>query len=207
MRDDLKSFFLAPKTPKQRQYEALRAYVIEQASAKEAAGRFGFTKKSLYALAHDLRNGKLDLFPKRITGPKDRRATPYIRQKVCALRKQGLSVIDIVESVKNENILLSQSTIERIVRDAGFGKLPRRTAIQRGLSKKNTALSMPSHNLDFAELKPFYADCQVAGIFFFLPYIIESGIMDVLDELQLPQSGQIGKSMGADFLFRRHDKP
>jgi len=193
MQDDLKSFFLAPKSPKQRQYEALRAYVIEQAPAKDAAGRFGFTKKSLYALAHDLRNGKLDLFPKHITGPKNRRATPYVRQKVCALRKQGLSSIDIVESVKNENILLSQSTVERIVRDAGFGKLPRRTAIQRGLSKKNTALSMSSQNLDFDELEPFYADCQVAGIFFFLPYIIESGIMDVLDELSLPQSGQIGK--------------
>ncbi|MFH1616452.1 MAG: transposase [Planctomycetota bacterium] len=135
----------------------------------------------------------LTFFQKYITGPKDRRATPYIRQKVCALRKQGLSSIDIVESLKNENIPLSQSTVERIIRDAGFGKLPRRTATQRGLSKKNTVLSMPSQNLDFDELEPFYADCQVAGIFFFLPYIIESGIMDVLDELPLPQSGQIGK--------------
>jgi len=42
---------------------------------------------------------------------------------------------------------------------------------------------VPSQNLDFDELEPFYADCQVAGIFFFLPYIIESPIMDVLDEL------------------------
>jgi len=33
----------------------------------------------------------------------------------------------------------------------------------------------------------------VAGLFFFLPYIIESGMMGVLDELPLPQSGQIGK--------------
>jgi len=193
MRDDLKSFFLAPKTPKQRQYEALRAYVIEGISARQAAGRFGFTEKSLYALAHDLRRAKLDLFPRGTTGPNDRRATPYIRQKVCALRKQGLSVIDIVESVKDENILLSQSTVERIVKDAGFGKLHRRTTTQRGLSKKNTVLPPPSQNLDFDELEPFYADCQVAGIFLFLPYIIESGIMDVLDKLPLPQSGQIGK--------------
>ena len=75
MRDDLKSFFLAPKTSKQRQYEALRAYVIDEIPANQAAQRFGFTEKSLYALAHDLRKGKLDVFPKRITGPKDRRTT------------------------------------------------------------------------------------------------------------------------------------
>ena len=152
MRDDLKPFFLVPKTPKQRQYEALRAYVMQETSAREAAGRFGFTEKSLYTLAHDLRKGKLDLFPKRSTGPKDRRATPYVRQKVCALRKQGLSVIDIVESLKDGDILLSQSTVERIAKDAGFGKLSRRTATQRGLSKRNMLLPVPSQNLDFDEL-------------------------------------------------------
>ncbi len=64
MRDDLKSLFLAPKTSKQRQYEALRAYVIDEASASQVADRFGFTEKSLYALAHDLRTGKLNIFPK-----------------------------------------------------------------------------------------------------------------------------------------------
>lgn len=192
MHEDLKSFFLAPKTPKQRQYEALRAYVVEQLPAKQVARRFGYTQRSLYTMADDFRRGKLDIFPKSSTGPKDRRATPYVRQKICALRKQGLSVVDIAGSVKNENILLSQSTVERILKDDGFGKLPRRTAVQRGLSKKNTVLPVPSQNLDFDQLEPFYADCQVAGIFFFLPYLIESGIMDVLDELELPRSSQIG---------------
>lgn len=33
MRDDLKSFFLAPQTSRQRQYEALRAYVIDEIPA------------------------------------------------------------------------------------------------------------------------------------------------------------------------------
>lgn len=75
MRDDLKSFFLAPQTPKQRQYEALRAYVLDEIPAREVAQRFGFTEHSLYTLAHDLRCGKLELFPQRSPGPKDRRVT------------------------------------------------------------------------------------------------------------------------------------
>lgn len=186
MRDDLKSFFLAPRTSKQRQYEALRAYVIDEIPAGQVAQHFGFTEKSLYSLAHDLRKGELDIFPIRATGPKDRRATSYLRQKVCALRKQDLSVDDIVESLKDENISLSSSTVERIAKDAGFGKLPRRRAVQRGLSTKNSTLPPPSRNIDFDELEPFHADCQVAGIFFFLPYLIESGMMEVLDELPLP---------------------
>lgn len=55
------------------------------------------------------------------------------------------------------------------------------------------SLAAPAQNLDIERLKPFRAECQVAGIFFFLPYIIESGLLDTLDELPLPESNRIGK--------------
>jgi len=194
MREDLKAFFLEPKTAKQRQYEALRAYVIEEAPALEAARRFGFTDASLYALAHDLRTGKLDLFPKPATGPRDRRATPYVRQVICRMRRNEMSVADIVERLRKEKIAeLGPSTVERILKDAGFGKLSRRTKAERGVGKKNNVLPEPSRKLDLGGLEPFRAECQVAGLFVFLPYIIESGILDTLDRLALPESTCIGK--------------
>jgi transposase len=193
MRDDLKSFFLTPQNPKHRQYEALRAYVLEEAPAREVARRFGFTENSLYALAHDLRSGKLDLFPKRSTGPKNRQVTPYICEKIVEFRKNNLSVSDIVELLSHDTIELSSSTVERILKDAGFGKLSRRTTAQRGRTKKNTIVSQPAHNLDFGDLEPFNEECHVAGLFAFLPYIIESGIMETLDSLPLPESNIIGK--------------
>ena len=194
MHDDLKSFFLTPRSPKQRQYEALRAYVIEERPAAEVAQRFGFTEKSLYALAHGLRSGQLDLFPKRATGPKDRRVTPYLRDKICGWRKSHLSVEDIVERLRQETFEVSPSTVERILKDAGFGKLSRRTTAQRGRTKKNADVAQPAHNLAFDDLEPFNEECQVAGLFAFLPYIIESGILDVLDRLPIPESGVIGKT-------------
>ena len=197
MQDDLKSFFLNPSTPKQRQYEALRAYVLEGMSAKETAQRFGFTEKSIYSLAHDLKVGKISIFPKQLTGPKDRRVTPYVRDMICELRKQDLSTTDIAEQLSSNNINLSQSTVERILKDAGFGKLQRRIAAHRGMGKKNTILPQSAQNLNFKELKPFRAECQVAGIFFFLPYIIESGLIEVLEQLPLPQSGRTGKIQAA----------
>lgn len=194
MHEDLKVFFLEPKTAKQRQYEALRAYVIEEVPALETAERFGFTETSLYALTHDLRTGKLDIFPKPTTGPKDRRVTPYIRDLICQMRREEMSVAEIVERLKEEETVeLGSSTVERIVKEAGFGKLRRRTKSERGVSKKNTLIPEASRNLDLNTVEPFRAECQVAGLFVFLPYIIESGILDMLDRLPLPESTCIGK--------------
>ena len=193
MHDDLKSFFLDPPTPKQRQYEALRAYVVEGLPARESAHRFGFTEKSLYALAHDLRTGDLEFFPSLSPGPKERRTTPYLCQRISEWREQGLSVEEIVDRLREEHIERSPSTVERILKDAGFGKLPRRSAAQRGWSGNHTLLPPSAQELDMATREPFRGDCQVAGIFVFLPYLVESGIWEVLDALPLPESGVIGK--------------
>jgi len=38
-----KKYFLIPTSSKQKQYEALRAYFVEEFSAKEVANKFGYT--------------------------------------------------------------------------------------------------------------------------------------------------------------------
>ena len=124
--EDLQRFFASPTLPAQRQYEALRAYAMEGISARQAAERYGFTESSLYALAHDLRAGTLELFSRRTTGPKDRRVTPYVRDCIAALREQGLSAEDITQRLDGERISLNARTVERILKEAGFAKLPRR---------------------------------------------------------------------------------
>lgn len=202
MHEDIKNFFLEPKTPKQKQYEALRAYIVEGLSAKEVSKRFDFSESSIYALAHSFRAGKLDFFSKSATGPKDRRVNQYVRDLVCELRKNNFSTTDIVFRLRKQNVNISQSTAERILKDAGFGKLPRRTGAQRGISVYNSLLSKPAQNIDFNSLEPFRTECQVAGIFFFLPYIIESGIINILKNLPLPESGRIGRvQAGLSFLL------
>jgi transposase len=194
MTNDLKAFFLTPQTPKQRQYEALRAYVLEGLSAKEAAERFGFTEATVYALAHGLRAGQLELFTPLPPGPKGRRVTPYVRERIVQLRKQPLSVTEIVAQLDTEHLSVSARTVERILKETGFGKLPRRSAAQQGLSKNHTLLPEPAHNLVLEELKPFYHECQIAGLFTFVPYLIESGMLDVAERLPLPVSGRVGKT-------------
>ncbi len=202
MEEQLQSYFLEPKTPRQKQYEALRAYTLEGLSAREAGERFGLAENTIYTLAHNLKARKIDFFPNLVTGPKNRRVTLYIRDMIIDLRKQNLSTSDIVEKLKQEKIIIGESTVERILKDAGFGKLKRRTKRQRGVTKKNILLSTPSQTLGFEIIEPFIEQCQIAGVFFFLPYIIESGLIDILNKLPLPESNRIGKNQaGLSFLL------
>ena len=47
---ECRAFFLVPHTPKQRIYEALRAYFIEGRPPKEVARNFGYTVGSFHVL-------------------------------------------------------------------------------------------------------------------------------------------------------------
>ena len=48
-------FFLEPSSPRQRQYEALRAVFVEGSSQKEAAARFGYSYDAFRQLVHEFR--------------------------------------------------------------------------------------------------------------------------------------------------------
>ena len=48
------------------------------------------------------------------------------------------------------------------------------------------------HRFSQSTLEPFSVDCPSVGVFFFIPYILESGILDILKECDLPESSDIG---------------
>jgi len=66
-------FFAQPATADQRRYEALRAYLLEGASAAQAASRFGYTATSVASMARDFRAGRRDFFTDTKPGPKAHR--------------------------------------------------------------------------------------------------------------------------------------
>jgi DNA-directed RNA polymerase specialized sigma24 family protein len=53
--DPCRRFFLQPQTTAQRQYEALRAVIVEGLPQKDVAQRFGYTHDSLRQLLRDFR--------------------------------------------------------------------------------------------------------------------------------------------------------
>jgi len=191
---DLLDFFDHPQSRKQRQYEAVRAFIKEQISAEEVALRFGYTPATVYTMVRDARAGKTRLFPEVRLGPKGRRTSEETKDRIIRMRKDDLSSTDIHQRLASE---VSISTIERILKESGFDKLERRTDQQRGVTKKNKIIPERSEHLDFKELEPFSVDCPVAGVFFFIPYILESGILDIVGECHLPESSVIGAQQAA----------
>jgi len=191
-RIDLEAFFDHPSSRRQCQYEAVRAFVKDSMSAEEVALKFGYVAATVYALVRDVKAGKICLFPQVKLGPKKRRTPQEILEAIVALRKEGLSSVDIHERLLADGIELSVRTIERITKEAGFEKLKRRTNKERGFTKKNKIIADRAEILIFEGLDAFSVDCPVAGAFFFIPYIIELGILDIVRECCLPKSSVIG---------------
>lgn len=189
---DLLDYFQHPHSPRQKQYEAVRAIVIDKQSAETVAQQFGYTVSTVYSLRRDANAGKLELFPNVRKGPQRKQTDPEIQAQIIAYRRQGLSCPDIQERLAEGGIQLSARTVERLLKAAGFGRLRRRTRKELGRTLKNTIIPERAEELNLSELAAFSIDCPSVGVFFFIPYIVESGLLEVVSQCQLPQSSCIG---------------
>lgn len=176
----------------QKQYETVRAFFIDKRSAQEVASMFNYKVSSVYTFIKKAKSGKLDFFPEQKFGPKQRHTSFEVQKEIFRLRNQNLSHIDIRDELSQNGIEISEQTIDRILDDAGFPKLKRRTNLELGKTTRNKIIPERSENLEFDKLKPFRIDTPVVGVFFFIPYIIESGIIDIVKQAKLPASSVIG---------------
>ena len=188
------NYFTRDLKPRQKQYEALRAIAFQEGTMDEIATCFGYTPQSLKTLVNRLLRGKHQLFPDIKSGPKGRHTVLETVKVIIGLRRERrLNAKEISEELEKTDRPVSIRTVERVLNDAGFSKLHRRTDRERGISKKGMLIPQRSANLDINELEPFHAECQVAGVYLFLPYILDSGILDIVSQCNLPESNDIGK--------------
>lgn len=188
---DLYKFFINPLLSRQKQYEAIRSFIVDKLSYEKIAQKFHYKISTLKMLMSNAKSGKLKLFPEIIKGPQQRRTPMGTQHKIITLRKQNFSIIDIQRQLEEEHITISFKTIDRIIKETGLGKLPRRTFHQRGFTPKGKIIPERSEILDFKTLEPFHTDCPIAGVYFFIPYIIDSGILDIVKKCSLPRSNSI----------------
>ncbi len=190
---DPNEYFLNPRYPAQRRYEALRGYFLEGLNPKEAAERAGYSSSTFQSLVSNFKNGKIEFFVKPQYGPNKRQTSDYMKERIIELRKSNHSAYEIQKTVSDEGFETSIQTISRILKDEGFPKLPRRSKIELGISKKNTILPPNSKAIDFNKLDSYKFECQIGGIYYFIPYILKTGLYDLISSIPFPETSKLSK--------------
>lgn len=119
----LSRVFLEPKNPTHRQYEALRAYFVENLSNREAVKRFGYSDGSFRVLVHHFRQDPYrPFFLPPAKGPHKAPRKDKVREKVIALRKENLSIYDISHVLETKGLPISPVSVSLILREEGTRK-------------------------------------------------------------------------------------
>ena len=200
MRDT--SFFEHPRLDWQRRYEALRACFVERLPAKVVADRFGYQPGYVRLLVHQFRHGKID-FSEPVPEGKvaRRRVTAEIRHKIRAWREHRLSAGEIAELLAEDGTELSVRTVERVLAEEGFPRLPRRARLKVGLTVKGAEVPTRSEAVSIADLDGRRLECAGAGIYLFAPFLGRLNIDDIVRAACLPGSKVIpAKSYLLSFL-------
>lgn len=181
---ELAQVFLTPRNAAHRQYEALRAYFVEQLSGPEVAARFGYTVGSLYQLVHWFRQYPEREFFVEATMPGRAKADGAIRQRIIELRKQNQSIYDISQALEKEGTPRSSVAVSKVLQEEGFAKLPRRDNSERPSSTKPTAADVADARL--LNLEPRTVRTKFGGLFLFLPALADLDFDRVVRKCDLP---------------------
>jgi transposase len=180
---DLAQLLVVPRNAAHRQYEALRAYLVERLPGPEVARRYGYTYGALQQLVHQFRREPNRRF--FVDSPRPGAKTDdAIRQRIIELRKQNQSVHDISEVLKKEGVPRTAAAVSEVLRKEGFAKLPRRGDAERPLSTKPTAADRA--DVRALSLEPRTVRTKFGGLFLFLPALAEIGFDRVIGRCGLP---------------------
>lgn len=183
-------FFSQPGSPKQRQYEALRAYFLESRPAKEVARAFGYSLNSFHVLCHHFRRDRNPVFflsPRR--GPQSQPKKSAARELVVSLRKRNYSVYEISQTLKERHCPLSPTAVRELLRAEGFAPLPRRLDEERPNHPRPT--TEPVADVREFSLAPRTFTTRCGGLFLFLPDLVRFHLEKLVTEARLPGSKMI----------------
>jgi len=183
-------FFLEPPHPRQRQYEALRAYFVQGLPSAEAARRFGYTPGSFRVLCHSFRQGRLQEFFRDIPrGPQVQTKKDPARPLIVALRKQHLSIYDIHDALTQRGHPLSLTAIHEVVRAEGFGRLPRRREEERPQRPRPERAAVA--DVRQFRLTPRRFATALGGLFVFVPWLVRLDLDGLVRAAGLPGTRMI----------------
>ncbi len=188
--DDLAGVFLEPTNATHRQYEALRAYFVDQLPSAEAARRFGYTPGSFRVLCCEFRkNPHRSFFAEPSRGPHQAPKRDSLREKVIALRKQNLSIYDIRQSLNRAGHQVGATAVWTIINEEGFARLPRRKDDERPAATR--PLQADVADVRQLDLSPRQFSTHFGGLFLFLPWLVSADFDKIMSSAGLPGSKMV----------------
>ena len=186
------AFFLASDDPLHRQYEALRAFFVDQEASAGVARRFAYSPGSFRVLCHQFRHNaekRSGFFRQPQRGPHSAPARDRVRDRAIALRKRNLSVYDIQHALAEAGEVISINALTVLLREEGFARLPRRRDDERPPTlKPDVAEVADVRRLD---LSPRAFRTSLAGLFLFVPLLHGIDLTRVVQAGPLPGSQMI----------------
>jgi hypothetical protein len=183
-------FFREPTQPRQRQYEALRAYFVDAVPSAEAARRFGYTAGSFRVLCHKFRQGALGSFFQDLPrGPQVQAKKDPARPLILALRKQNLSIYDIQDALGPQGHGLSLTAIHEVLRAEGFARLPRRRDEERpARPRPERAAVADVRQVAWGARR---VPTALGGLFLFLPWLVRLDLAGLVARAAFPGTQMI----------------
>lgn len=189
MRDPA-AYFQRPRHPLQRRYEALRAVFVDEVSVAEAGRRYGYKPESLHVLCSRFRNEELDPFLSHgVPGAPARGRPEEVRVAVLEARRRGLSIMDIPGELEAQGLTASEQTVYRILREAGVGRLAKRTRAQREAPASLPPVVADVGRLDLSAGR--VVACRAPLVFLFAPLLARLDFLGLVREAGFPGSSQI----------------
>jgi hypothetical protein len=187
---ECRRFFEEPATARQRQYEALRAYFVDEVPSSEAARCFGYSPGAFRVLCHSFRHRQLpELFATGRTGPRGQPKKSRAVEQIVALRKRNYSVYEISQALKEQGTPLSVTAVREVLADEGFAPLPRRLDEERPQRIGPNAEAVANVR-DFV-LCPREFTTRVGGLFLFVHDLVRLASDALALGAKLPSSGMI----------------
>jgi hypothetical protein len=183
-------FFLEPANTTHRQYEALRAYFVEDLPSAEVAHRFGYSAGSFRVLTHEFRqHPDRPFFLPPQKGPQASPKTDRVRDRVVALRKQNLSIYDISRVLEESGQKVSAVAVSLILKEEGFARLPRRRDEERLPGPRPEVAEVANVNRLDLSVRRFRT--QFGGLYLFIPYLAQIPLERLLEDAGFPGTKMI----------------
>ena len=164
-------------------------------TADEIAKRFHLHSDSVRAIVRDFaRDPDINsLFTATKPGPKASPKRDAIHERACALRRQGATLADIRAALEREGFDVSESYLFRLLRRAGLAATRQHRPTPQPGEYANDGSVVP----DIADVRDLVLDdgrqfpTKVAGLFLFLPLLLDLDLPQAVSDAKLPGSKQI----------------